>query len=68
MHPTQTEWLALEAPDGSRFEAFLARPADLGQAPPLLLFQEIFGVNDHIQSLCARFAAEGLATVADGPE
>ncbi len=64
MHPTQTEWLALEAPDGSRFEAFLARPADLGQAPPLLLFQEIFGVNDHIQGLCARFASEGFTVLA----
>ncbi|MFN8010217.1 MAG: dienelactone hydrolase family protein [Holophagaceae bacterium] len=64
MHPTQTQWLALEAADGTRFEAFLARPTGVAPAPPLLLFQEIFGVNDHIQGLCARFAAEGFTVLA----
>lgn len=64
MHPTTTAWLALEAPDGTSFEAFLARPEGLEKSPALLLFQEIFGVNDHIQGLCARFAAEGFTVLA----
>lgn len=64
MHPFKSEWIALEARDGTRFETFLARPADAGQAPPLLLFQEIFGVNDHIQDVAGRFAHQGFTVLA----
>lgn len=32
--------------------------------PALLLFQEAFGINDHIQDVARRFAAQGYATLA----
>jgi carboxymethylenebutenolidase len=64
MHPFQTEWIELEARDGTRFDAYVARPSDVEKAPPLLVFQEIFGVNDHIQDLVERFAHQGFTAVA----
>lgn len=64
MHPFQTEWIELEARDGTRFEAYAARPSDVAQGPPLLVFQEIFGVNDHVQDLVERFAHQGFTALA----
>lgn len=49
-------------PIGEGLRAYYAAPATRG--PGLLLFQEIFGINEHIQYLCRRFAAAGYATIA----
>ncbi|MSO20340.1 MAG: dienelactone hydrolase family protein [Acidobacteria bacterium] len=51
----------IKTADGA--EGYLARPKD-GSAPGLLIHFEIFGVNDHIQDVCRRFAAEGYAAFA----
>jgi carboxymethylenebutenolidase len=64
MHPFQTAWIELEARDGTRFDAFVGRPSDVAKAPPLLVFQEIFGVNDHIRDLVERFAHQGFTAIA----
>ena len=52
--------------DGSPAElpVYLARPQDGGRRPGLLLLQEIFGVNDHIQDVAHRFAAAGYVVAA----
>jgi carboxymethylenebutenolidase len=44
--------------------AYVARPSSSGAHPGLLVFQEAFGVNGHIQNVTDRFAAEGYVTVA----
>src|SRR6185295_3121317 len=44
-------------------EGFLARPKS-GKVPALLVHFEIFGVNEHIQDVCKRLAAEGYAALA----
>jgi len=44
--------------------AYVARPAQAGPGPGLLLFQEAFGVNAHIRDLARRFAQAGYTTIA----
>lgn len=44
-------------------EGYLARPKE-GAAPGLLIHFEIFGVNNHIQEVCRRFAEQGYAALA----
>jgi carboxymethylenebutenolidase len=58
-----TEWVELSVDDGSSMRACVVRPA----TPPtrgLLVFQEAFGVNAHVQDLTARFAAQGFLAIA----
>jgi len=55
--------ITLNAADGARIGAYRADPAGQPKAG-LVVLQEIFGVNDHIRSICDRFAALGYATVA----
>lgn len=60
-----TEWIELAVSDGSIMRAFSAMPLERsGTVPGLLLFQEIFGVNAHIQELAQELALEGFAVVA----
>jgi len=49
--------------DGDHFDAYCARP-ELGRGPGILLFQEIFGINDNIRVLAQRLAAAGYVTLA----
>jgi len=61
---TTTRWETIAATDGSgSFEAYCAIP-DSGSGPGVLLFQEIFGVNDNIRGLCERLAGEGYVVLA----
>lgn len=59
-----TAWIELPVADGSTLRAYAARPAGDCPVPGLMVFQEIFGVNGHIQELCRRFAGEGFLAVA----
>lgn len=56
--------ITLAVSDGSAAQAWVARPARDRGAPGLILFQEAFGVNDHIRDLAGRFAKEGFVVVA----
>ncbi len=58
------EMVELSVADGTRMAAYTARPYEPGPHPGLLLFQEAFGVNHHIRSVCDRFAAEGYVVIA----
>lgn len=49
------------APDGGTFAAHCAVPDAPG--PGILLFQEIFGVNDNMRGLADRLAAEGYVVL-----
>ena len=57
-----TQWTTVDGPDGA-FDAFLALPRS-GHGPALLLLQEIFGVNAHIRSVAAQYAADGYVVLA----
>jgi carboxymethylenebutenolidase len=48
---------------GGSMGLYVAEPAGEAQAA-IVVLQEAFGVNDHIQDICRRFAAEGYLTVA----
>jgi carboxymethylenebutenolidase len=49
--------------DGDRFDAYCAAPASAAPAPGVLLFQEIFGINDNMRGLADRLAAEGYVVL-----
>ncbi|MDP1794015.1 MAG: dienelactone hydrolase family protein [Acidimicrobiales bacterium] len=53
----------ITANDGGGFDAYCAIP-DSGSGPGLLVFQEIFGINDNIRDLSDRFAAAGYVVLA----
>ena len=57
------QMITLTAADGHAFSAYRADP----DGPPkggLVVVQEIFGVNGHIQSVCDGFAGDGYAVIA----
>ncbi len=49
--------------EGDQFDAYCAVPAS-GTGPGVLLFQEIFGINDNIRELADRLAGAGFVTLA----
>ena len=55
-------WIAVDAPDGGRFEAYLAKPAQ-GSGPGLVLCQEIFGVNEDMRRMADLYAEEGYVVL-----
>ena len=57
--PAHTSWIEI-APG---FAGYLALPP-AGRGPGLLLFQEIFGVNRHIQAVAEQYAADGFVVLA----
>lgn len=50
--------------DGSEIPGYLARPRGEGPFPVVLVIQEIFGVHEHIEDVCRRFAREGYLALA----
>jgi carboxymethylenebutenolidase len=58
------ETVDLAVDDGTTMTAHIARPASAAHAPGILVFQEAFGVNDHIKDVARRFAAEGFLAIA----
>lgn len=57
-----TRYEQIKAHDGGTFEAFCAVPSSR-RGPGILLFQEVFGVNDNMRSLAERLAAAGFVTL-----
>lgn len=49
--------------DGA-IQAYYAAPEDQSGAPVILVIQEIFGLHEHIQDVCRRFAHEGYFAIA----
>ena len=52
---------SVTAHDGRTFTAHCAAPAEPG--PGILLFQEIFGINDNMRGLADRLAREGYVVL-----
>jgi len=59
----KTEWIAVDAGEGQAYGAYLALPP-AGSGPGIVLFQEIFGVNAHIQGVAAQYAQDGFVVLA----
>lgn len=60
----ETQWIAWRA-GTETVRAFQARPAGIAAPiPAIVVIQEIWGVDDHIQDLVARFATAGYCAVA----
>ena len=49
---------------GLEIDAYVAAPEIAGIYPGVIVIQEIFGVNDHIQSVTQRIAQEGYIAIA----
>ncbi len=60
---THSERLEITVGDAS-MGAYLARPDDGTPCPGILLFMEVFGINQHIRSVVDRVAAEGYVVLA----
>jgi carboxymethylenebutenolidase len=58
-----THYEKITTADGGVFDAFCAVP-DSDSAPGVLIFQEIFGINDNIRGLAERLAAAGYLVLA----
>ncbi len=58
-----TEWIDLTAKDGITIKMYVAKP-DGAPKGSIIVLQEIFGVNDHIRSVCDRLAGEGYVAGA----
>jgi carboxymethylenebutenolidase len=58
-----THYEKVTATDGGVFDAFCAVP-DAPSAPGVLVFQEIFGINDNIRGLSERLAEAGYLVLA----
>ncbi len=52
--------------DGSPVPAYLSLPTSEGRHPGILVFSEIFGVNQNIKNVCMRLADQGYVTVTVG--
>jgi carboxymethylenebutenolidase len=58
-HTITTQWVELSP----GFSGYLALPP-AGQGPGLVLWQEIFGVNAHIQAVAEQYALDGFVVLA----
>jgi len=59
-----TQDVQIPTRDGGTMGAYLALPEGGGPAPAVLVWMEIFGVNDHIRDVTRRVAAEGYVALA----
>jgi carboxymethylenebutenolidase len=57
------EFIDIQSGCAQPFQGYLALPAS-GTGPGLVVFQEIFGVNDAIRATCDYFAEEGYVVLA----
>lgn len=55
--------IELSVSDGSRMQAYLASPSRANGAG-IIVFQEAFGVDEHMGDICERFAALGITAIA----
>lgn len=65
MSAIEHDWETLKSTDGTDVDVFLARPVGPGDHHAgVIVLQEIWGVNKHIQDVCNRFARLGYTAIA----
>lgn len=57
-----TRYETITAHDGGTFEAYCAEP-ESGTGAGILLFQEVFGINDNMRGIAERLAGEGFVVL-----
>ncbi|MFP6656086.1 MAG: dienelactone hydrolase family protein [Myxococcota bacterium] len=62
--PDQTDEVVIKTSQGGTMGGYLALPKGAGPHPAVLVFMEIFGVNDHIRDVTRRVADEGYVALA----
>lgn len=60
----RTERVEIPVGDGTTMSGHLVLPESDKPLPGIVILQEIFGVNEHIKDVCARYAREGYVTFA----
>jgi carboxymethylenebutenolidase len=60
----RTEDIQITTASGETMGGYLALPGGEGPHPAVLVFMEIFGVNDHIRDVTRRVAEEGYVALA----
>lgn len=61
----ELETQKIEVPaEGGAMPAYVARPKTAARLPAVLVIMEAFGLNDHIQDVTRRIAAEGYVALA----
>jgi len=60
----RTERVEIPLPGSGTMGGYLARPADGGAFPGVIVWMEIFGVNGHIRDVTERVAKEGYVALA----
>jgi carboxymethylenebutenolidase len=58
-----SKWIKVDNQD-LEIDAYLAMPTATGIYPGIIVIQEIFGVNEHIQEVTAKLAREGYVAIA----
>ena len=61
--PATNRYETITADDGGKFEAYCAVPGGAGPWPGVVLFQEIFGINDNMRGLADKVAGAGYVAV-----
>jgi carboxymethylenebutenolidase len=59
-----TKKVSLKVNDGSEMEAYVSMPEGKGPFPGIIVFQEAFGVNQHMRHVTDRIAKEGYVAIA----
>ena len=59
-----TETLTLSVTNAGTMDAYLAKPTNNAPKGAIIVFQEAFGINDYIRSICDRFANQGYLAIA----
>jgi len=54
----------IHIPGKKSFEGFFVTPKDKKRYPGLIVIQEIWGLNNHIKDVSARFANEGYVVLS----
>ena len=58
-----SKWVKVDN-EGLKIDAYVAMPQTAGIYPGVIVIQEIFGVNEHIQSVTKKIASEGYVAIA----
>ena len=56
--------ITIKLDDANDMAAYMAMPQGKGPFPAIIVFQEAFGVNNHIKNVTDRLAAEGYIAIA----
>ncbi|MBK4734610.1 dienelactone hydrolase family protein [Noviherbaspirillum pedocola] len=58
-----SRWIDIDTDNGNNFRGYLSLPPT-GTGPGIVLIQEIWGVNDHIQAVADQYAMDGYVVLA----